>query len=69
MKINWSLPNIQKPEMKKITKVVQSGWLSMGKEVKKLSVFLINVGTSFNKSRSKIPNSGSWWVSIIQHAK
>lgn len=35
MKINWSLPNIQKQEMEKITKVVQSGWLSMGKEVNK----------------------------------
>jgi perosamine synthetase len=34
MNVKWSSPNIQKPEMKQIMKVIKSGWFSMGKEVK-----------------------------------
>jgi len=35
MKIPWSLPNINKKDMQSIKKVLDSGWFSMGSEVKK----------------------------------
>jgi perosamine synthetase len=35
MKISWSLPNIQEPEKNAIKKTFESGWFSMGKEVKR----------------------------------
>ncbi|KYK31991.1 MAG: hypothetical protein AYK22_00075 [Thermoplasmatales archaeon SG8-52-3] len=35
MKIPWSIPNIQDKEIESINRVLDSGWLSMGKEVKK----------------------------------
>ena len=35
MKISWSSPNIQEDEIKAAIKVLRSGWVSMGEEVKK----------------------------------
>ena len=35
MKIQWSLPNVQKEDIQALRKVIQSGWFSMGPEVKK----------------------------------
>lgn len=35
MKVSWSSPNIKEREIKAAIKVLKSGWLSMGKEVKK----------------------------------
>ncbi len=57
MKISWSSPNIQEEELQAVLKVLRSGWVSMGKEVKKfeekMSSFLdiefavaLNNGTS-----------------------
>lgn len=36
MKISWSSPNIKEKEIQAVTRVLKSGWLSMGGEVKKL---------------------------------
>jgi perosamine synthetase len=36
MKIPWAIPNIQKEDINAVKKVLQTGWLSMGKEVKTL---------------------------------
>ena len=35
MKIPWSLPNIEKKDMQEINRVLDSGWFSMGPEVKR----------------------------------
>jgi len=35
MKVQWSLPNIQKEDIQALKKVIKSGWFSMGPEVKK----------------------------------
>ena len=34
MKIPWAIPNIQKDDVSAVKKVLQTGWLSMGEEVK-----------------------------------
>jgi perosamine synthetase len=34
MKIPWAIPNIQKEDINAVKKVLQSGWFSMGREVK-----------------------------------
>ena len=36
MKISWSVPNVHEEEKEAVIEVLKSGWLSMGKEVKKL---------------------------------
>jgi dTDP-4-amino-4,6-dideoxygalactose transaminase len=35
MKIPWAIPNFQKEDIDVVTKVLNSGWLTMGEEVKK----------------------------------
>lgn len=35
MKISWSVPNVHEEEKESVKRVLKSGWLSMGKEVKK----------------------------------
>lgn len=35
MKIQWSLPNVQRQDIQALKKVITSGWFSMGPEVKK----------------------------------
>ncbi len=46
MKIQWSLPNIQKQDIQGLEKVLRSGWYSMGPEVQKFEekvAFYLNI--------------------------
>ena len=56
MKIPWSVPNIQNQEKKALLKVLNSGWLSMGKEVQK---FEKTVADYLNIDYAVAVNSGT----------
>jgi len=56
MKIPWSVPNIQDSEKEAIKKVLESGWLSMGKVVKR---FEENVSSYLDINYSVAVNSGT----------
>jgi len=56
MKIPWSVPNIQDSEKEAIKKVIDSGWLSMGKEVKR---FEEKVASYLNINYSIAVNNGT----------
>ncbi|KYK21526.1 hypothetical protein AYK21_04720 [Thermoplasmatales archaeon SG8-52-2] len=56
MKIPWSVPNIQDSEKEAIKKVIDSGWLSMGNEVKR---FEEKVASYLNINYSIAVNNGT----------
>ena len=56
MNIPWSLPNIEEPEKKAIARIVESGWFSMGKEVKK---FEKNVSSFLGIKHAVATNNGT----------
>jgi len=56
MKIPWSVPNIQDTEKESIKRVLDSGWLSMGKEVKR---FEEKVASYLNINFSVAVNNGT----------
>jgi perosamine synthetase len=62
MKIPWSVPNIQNKEKESIKRVIESGWLSMGKEVKR---FEQKVASYLNINYSVAVNNGTSALDIV----
>lgn len=56
MRIPWAVPNIQKVDIDAVTKVLNSGWLTMGKEAKK---FEKAVSSYLNTSYAVAVNNGT----------
>jgi perosamine synthetase len=59
MKVSWSSPNIKEEERKAAIKVLKSGWLSMGEEVKKFeekisSYLSIDYGVAVNNGTAAL---------------
>ncbi len=56
MKVPWAIPNIQEQEKDSISRVIKTGWLSMGNEVKQ---FEENVASYLNIDYAVAVNSGT----------
>jgi perosamine synthetase len=56
LKVDWAIPNIQKREKEEFSRVLKSGWLSMGNEVKN---FEENIASYLNINFAVAVNSGT----------